>query len=251
VQLAAGRHHDWVGELELMALAEPLREKRWELLALALYRDGRQADAMRTFRRARARLTEIGLDPGPSMRDLERAISVHDPTLAAAREPTRHEPVELQPELHAPEGLPFAGRSAEMLHMETVWQSVAAGRRRTIVIDGDAGVGKSRLAVEFSRACHARGATVFVGRCDPDVSPAYADWDSAHSDGAAPVLVGQHFHYASSPNRYRLPAFYELHVWAWKSNRSGTFTDWNPAVTCDEYTGAAGASNAGHGEAPG
>ena len=75
-----------------------------------------------------------------------------------------------------------------------------------------------------------------------------ADWDAAHGDGAAPVLVGQHFHYASSPNRYRLPAFYELHVWAWKSNRSGTFTDWNPAVACDEYTGVAGASNAGHGD---
>jgi len=176
MQLAAGLHHDWIGELELMAVAEPLREKRWELLALALYRDGRQADAMRTFRRARGHLTDIGLDPGPSMRDLERAISVHDPTIAAAREPTRHEPLELQPELHAQEGLPFAGRSAEMLHMEAVWQGVAAGRRRTIVIGGDAGVGKSRLAVEFSSACHARGATVFVGRCDPDVSLAYQPW---------------------------------------------------------------------------
>jgi hypothetical protein len=36
---------------------------------------------------------------------------------------------------------------------------------------------------------------------------------------------------------YRLPAFYELHVWAWKDNRSGTFADWNPAVACDECTG--------------
>ncbi len=64
---------------------------------------------------------------------------------------------------------------------------------------------------------------------------------------APPTLFGQTF---EGPFFSPFP-HYELHVWAWKSNRSGTFTDWNPAVTCDEYTGAAGASNAGHGEAPG
>jgi hypothetical protein len=52
-----------------------------------------------------------------------------------------------------------------------------------------------------------------------------------------PVLVGQHFQFVNSPNRYGLGAFYELHVWAWKENRKGTFADWNPAVSCVEYTG--------------
>jgi hypothetical protein len=52
---------------------------------------------------------------------------------------------------------------------------------------------------------------------------------------APPVLMGQLFNYVGSPNRYGIPAFYELHVWAWKPNPSGTFADWNPTVSCDEY----------------
>lgn len=59
-------------------------------------------------------------------------------------------------------------------------------------------------------------------------------WNTAHPD-APPVLMGQHFHYVGSPNRYRLPAFYELHVWAWKDNPSGVFVDWNPEVSCAEF----------------
>jgi hypothetical protein len=50
-----------------------------------------------------------------------------------------------------------------------------------------------------------------------------------------PVLNGQHFHYVSAPNRVGLPAYYELHVWAWKRNPHGTFADWNPQVSCDAY----------------
>ena len=55
-------------------------------------------------------------------------------------------------------------------------------------------------------------------------------WHENHTD--PPTLGGQVFHYDSSPNRYRLPPFYELHVWAWKDNPHGTFADWNPKVTC-------------------
>jgi hypothetical protein len=47
-----------------------------------------------------------------------------------------------------------------------------------------------------------------------------------------PTLGGQVFHYVGSPNRYALPAFYELHVWAWRDNPSGMFADWNARVTC-------------------
>ncbi len=48
-----------------------------------------------------------------------------------------------------------------------------------------------------------------------------------------PVLMGQVFHYTGSPNRYGLPPFYALHVWAWKRNANGVFADWNPAVSCE------------------
>lgn len=50
-----------------------------------------------------------------------------------------------------------------------------------------------------------------------------------------PVLLGQHFHYTGAPNRYGLPAFYALHVWAWKRNPNGMFVDWNPRVSCEAY----------------
>jgi hypothetical protein len=61
-----------------------------------------------------------------------------------------------------------------------------------------------------------------------------------------PVLVGQHFHFVNTPNRYGLPAFYELHVWAWKNNSKGMFVDYNPAVSCEDYTGEPAATDAGH-----
>jgi hypothetical protein len=59
-------------------------------------------------------------------------------------------------------------------------------------------------------------------------------WDANNEH--PPVLQGQHFHYVSAPNRSGLPAYYELHVWAWKRNAHGTFADWNPGVRCDAYS---------------
>lgn len=62
-------------------------------------------------------------------------------------------------------------------------------------------------------------------------------WDAANA--APPVLAGQLFNYVAAPNRLRAPAYYELHVWAWKRNSSGTFSDWNPRASCAEYVGDA------------
>ena len=60
-----------------------------------------------------------------------------------------------------------------------------------------------------------------------------ADWDAKHQ--GPPELMGQLFHFFESPNRFGLPPFYTLHVWAWKDNPNGTFTNWNPAVSCDAF----------------
>jgi hypothetical protein len=60
-----------------------------------------------------------------------------------------------------------------------------------------------------------------------------ADWDKTHSN--APELDGQLFHFFEAPNRFGLPPFYTLHVWAWKDNPNGTFTNWNPSVSCDAF----------------
>ena len=60
-----------------------------------------------------------------------------------------------------------------------------------------------------------------------------ADWDKTHT--SAPELNGQLFHFFEAPNRFGLPPFYTLHVWAWKDNPNGTFTNWNPSVSCDGF----------------
>jgi len=60
-----------------------------------------------------------------------------------------------------------------------------------------------------------------------------ADWDAKHQ--GPPQLMGQLFHFFESPNRFGLPPFYTLHVWAWKENPNGAFTNWNPNVSCEAF----------------
>jgi hypothetical protein len=60
-------------------------------------------------------------------------------------------------------------------------------------------------------------------------------WNASHSD--APELMGQLFHLFESPNRFGLPAFYTLHVWAWKENPNGAFVNWHPNVSCELFAG--------------
>jgi hypothetical protein len=60
-------------------------------------------------------------------------------------------------------------------------------------------------------------------------------WNAKHA--GPPELWGQLFHLFESPNRFGLPAFYTLHVWAWKENPKGAFVNWHPHVSCDTYAG--------------
>jgi hypothetical protein len=66
------------------------------------------------------------------------------------------------------------------------------------------------------------------------ITPAAA-WEASHDDFDLPHLMGHMFHFVPGPNRYGPPAFYELHVWAWKDNPRGVFSDWNPTVSCAGY----------------
>jgi hypothetical protein len=59
------------------------------------------------------------------------------------------------------------------------------------------------------------------------------DWARLHPDGSTPAVDGHLTNYVGAPNRYGLPAFYELHVWAWEHNPQGSFADWNTQVTCE------------------
>jgi hypothetical protein len=60
-------------------------------------------------------------------------------------------------------------------------------------------------------------------------------WNATHS--SPPEMMGQLFHLFESPNRFGLPAFYTLHVWAWKDNPNGAFVNWHPAVSCETFSG--------------
>lgn len=69
-------------------------------------------------------------------------------------------------------------------------------------------------------------------------------WNAAHS--APPVLDGQLFTLTGAPNRYGIPAFYALHVWAWRVNPGGVFQDFNPHVSCADYDGSPSAAHGTH-----
>jgi len=92
VALALGRHAELIPELERHVRDEPLRERPRAQLMLALYRAGRQTDALERYRQGRALLVEhAGVEPGPELRRLERAILQHDPELALAPPPSPHQ----------------------------------------------------------------------------------------------------------------------------------------------------------------
>jgi predicted ATPase/DNA-binding SARP family transcriptional activator len=143
--LRLGHHNELVGELEALCREHPLRERLWELLMLALYRAGRQAEALRAFKEIRDRLVdELGVDPGSSLRNLESRILDHDPSLVGEEPaPVRALPM---PSLagNLPEPLSsFRGRDTELKQVD---QAIDSSRLVTLI--GPGGVGKTRLAVE-------------------------------------------------------------------------------------------------------
>ena len=62
-----------------------------------------------------------------------------------------------------------------------------------------------------------------------------SEWEQKHKADGPPSIDGQLFHMFEAPNRFGLDPFYALHVWAWKENPVGTFANWNPSVSCDDY----------------
>ncbi|GAA1999342.1 AfsR/SARP family transcriptional regulator [Catenulispora subtropica] len=163
VILARGRHAAVIGDLRTMTREHPLRERPWSQLMLAFYRAGRQADALAAFDEAReACVRDLGLDPGPALRDLRQRIVLGDPGLTV---PVRAETAARAP-APACRNLPrdiegFIGRDRET---DRVLSSIdrfggGSGRSpgarpvpplRVFAIDGMAGVGKTSLAVRLA-----------------------------------------------------------------------------------------------------
>jgi predicted ATPase/DNA-binding SARP family transcriptional activator len=145
--LALGRHGEVLGELETLCQEHQLRERLWELLIIALYREGRQAEALRAYADIRDRLVdELGIDPSPALQELEARVLGQDPTLDTA--PARPGLAAAAPATggNLREQLSsFIGRHVEL---ELLSETVRTYRLVTLV--GPGGVGKTRLAVEVA-----------------------------------------------------------------------------------------------------
>ena len=138
--LALGLHEEVAPELEGFIAEHPLRERLRAQQMLALYRSGRQADALRAYQAARTLLgDELGLEPGPELRLLEAAILAQDSSLDA---PTRARSVRSQGNLPAPISS-FIGRDAELEQVCELLKS-----HRLVTLMGPGGAGKTRLALE-------------------------------------------------------------------------------------------------------
>ncbi len=167
--LAEGRT-DLVGELEALIARYPLRERLRGQLMLALYRSGRQAEALEAYRLTRRALVEeLGIEPGRQLQELEQAILEQDARLELAVEPAP---------MASEEGRgAFVGREAELNGLLAGLEDAIAGRGNLSLISGEPGIGKSRLVEELMRNARARRARVLVGRCwEGGGAPAYWPW---------------------------------------------------------------------------
>ncbi|GAA0982109.1 hypothetical protein GCM10009555_051450 [Acrocarpospora macrocephala] len=215
--LASGRAAAAAAELEVLVAESPLREESWRLLALALYRSGRQGDALSVLRRARDVLVaELGVDPGPRLRETEVAVLAQDPALdhaamlfgqaegrglanladsdiggiARATEPSEHvgQPQRRpdisrsrmkNPGIDDPRSVPrLIGRDGELGTLLDAAQMIASsGSRGAALISGEPGIGKSALVSVLAAELEARGWLVSWGRCpEAEGSPALWPW---------------------------------------------------------------------------
>ena len=153
--LALGHHAELCGELEALVAEHPYRELLWGQWMLALYRAGRQSDALRAYQRVRSLLgEELGIEPGAALRDLERGILLQRSELDWKAQPVRlSDSVDANLELHpaldrVANNLPlqassFIGRGEEVVEVRD-----ALDAHRLVTLVGPGGIGKTRVAVQ-------------------------------------------------------------------------------------------------------
>ncbi len=165
IELQLGRHQEAVAQLEEVVGAHPLRESLRGLLMVALYRSGRQADALRVFQEGRHLLgEELGLEPGHELRELESAILAQDRSLDAPTVAPGNATSATQPQPSIPEPLTtLVGRDTEQHDLERLMDEA-----RFVTLVGPGGVGKTRLALEVARVA---SASLEFGGCLVELAP--------------------------------------------------------------------------------
>jgi DNA-binding SARP family transcriptional activator len=181
--MALGQHRRAAPELDGLVKAAPLRERLRAQLALALYRSGRQADALRCLAEGRATLAEeLGLEPSPELQRLEQQILTHAPALGQEPESAHvvisEHPVPVRrPALSSGDRRAIVGRADEVRRLTTLLEHVSTGRGGLALITGEPGIGKTCLAEEAARRAGETGVSVHWGRCSElDGAPAFWPW---------------------------------------------------------------------------
>ena len=174
--LALGRHTDLVGELEAHVGDHQLRERFRGQLMLALYRSGRQAEALAAYRDTRRFFVEeLGIEPSRSLHDLESAMLRQDATLDVQPERRPSTPGQ---EHAGSRGLGvFVGRAHELGRLRAALDDALAGRGRLLMLSGEQGIGKTRIATELAEHAERHGAGVLWGRCyEREGAPPFWPW---------------------------------------------------------------------------
>jgi DNA-binding SARP family transcriptional activator len=169
-ELAIGRHAELAAALMAVCEAHPTRERLWAYRMRALYRSGAHADALEAYRELYRRLRdELGIEPSAELRALELAILRQDDSLEPdGADASPLAAATLPPALRAPRAGPFVGRRAELTAIDACAALTRAGASHLLVITGEPGAGKTRLAAEWAGRAAGHGWTVLYGRCDRD-----------------------------------------------------------------------------------
>jgi DNA-binding SARP family transcriptional activator len=169
-EIELGRHQQVVADLHTFVHEHPLRERGWELLLLALYRSGRQAEALRRYQQVRAILIdELGIEPGPALRELEGEILRQEPGLdrvAGSRNDIDRRPAHVvtPPVWLQPPNDIFVGRTSELATITRALHD-EMGARRLVLVEGEPGIGKTRLVREACRNVEHENLVLLGGRC--------------------------------------------------------------------------------------